>query len=287
MTPTSPSVLARGRGLLESVRCVGTDVWFSDWHAGEVHRLDPATGDDEVVATVASLPLCFDVADGVLVVLDSRSGTLLRGPLDGPLEHWADVSGVAVGAGNEVLAAPDGSWYLDFGNFDPAQGFPTEPVGLVARVDGEGRVVVVAEGLAFPNGMALTPDGRELVVAESHAGRLSAYPLLGDGTLGTRRTWAEVPGSAPDGISMGADGTCWYADVPNRAVVGVVDGGEVRARVDLDRGGFSCALSPDGGALYVAAAHWPGGERFMDPTHVWDGSLLRVPLPDVSGPAAA
>lgn len=278
--PGRATALVRGLGLVESVRCRDGAVWFADWHAGTIHRYDVSAGRDEVVAEVRSLPLCFDIdAEGRLVVLDVQSGTLLRGEPGQELAAWVDVSQLARGAGNEVVAVGDGSFFLNFGNFDPAQGFPTEPVGLVAHVDPDGRATLVAEGLAFPNGMALAPDGSTLIVAESHAGRLRAYPIGPGGVLGSGRVWAEVPGSAPDGITMAADGTCWYADVPNQAVVGVAEGGRVRAEVPLDRGGFSCAISPDGAELFVAAAHWPGGERMFDPTHEWDGTLLRVDVP--------
>lgn len=281
-------VLVDGLGLVESVRFHDDAVWFADWHAGTIHRYDLTAGRDEVTTTVASFPLCFDFdPEARLVVLDSRAGTLLRGRPGQALVPWVDVSHLAKGAGNEVLAVGDGSFYLNFGNFDPTQGFPTEPVGLVACVDSQGRASIVAEGLAFPNGMALTPDGSTLVVAESHAGRLSAYPIGQHGVLGERRTWAAVPGSAPDGIAMAADGTCWYADVPNHAVVGVAEGGQLRTEMPLDRGGFSCSVSPDGAELFVTAAHWPGGERVFDPTHEWDGSLIRFGVhaspPDTDG----
>ncbi len=119
-----PTALVRGLGLPESVRCDGSGVWFSDWTAGAVHRLDLATGQDEVVARVESLPLCFDLDVERLVVLDSRTGTLLRGRRQGPLEPWTDVSGVSRGAGNEVLAVGDHTYVLDFGNFDPREGSP-------------------------------------------------------------------------------------------------------------------------------------------------------------------
>ncbi|MDN5853273.1 MAG: SMP-30/gluconolactonase/LRE family protein [Actinomycetia bacterium] len=274
------TTLVSGLGLVESVRCRDGAVWFADWHAGTIHRYDLNAGRDELTATVPSFPLCFDIdPEARLVVLDSQSGTLLRGSPGQPLAPWVDLTHLSSGAGNEVLAVEDGSFFLNFGNFDPTEGFPNEPVGLVAHVDPQGRATVVAEGLAFPNGMALTPDGSTLLVAESHAGRITAYAIGTGGVLGERREWAQVPGSAPDGIAMTADGTCWYADVPNQAVVGVTEGGRVRAAVPLDRGGFSCGVSPDGKELFVAAAHWPGGERIFDPTHHWDGSLLRIDVP--------
>lgn len=272
--------LISGLGLVESVRCHNDAVWFADWHAGTVHRYDLATGRDEVTNTVPSFPLCFDFdPKDRLVVLDSHSGILLRGFPGQELAPWVALSHLAKGAGNEVLAVEDGSFFLNFGNFDPTQGLPTDPVGLVAHVDPQGRAMVVAEGRAFPNGMALTPDGATLLVAESRAGRITAYTIGAEGDLSERRQWAQVPGSAPDGIAMAADGTCWYADVPNQAVVGVTKGGRVRAAVPLDRGGFSCGVSPDGTELFVAAAHWPGGERVFDPTYHWDGSLFRIDVP--------
>ena len=55
--------------------------------------------------------------------------------------------------------------------------------GLVALVDTDGSVRVAAEGLAFPNGMAISPDGSTLVVAESYGEKLTAYPIADDGTL--------------------------------------------------------------------------------------------------------
>lgn len=266
-----------GLGLVESVRWEGDAVWFADWTRGAIHRWDEHGG-DRIVAEVPSLPLCFDLYAADVAVLDSRGGRLLRGS-GGRLEPWVDVSGLSRGAGNEVLSVGDGSFYLNFGNFDPTQGFPIEPVGLVAHVGRDGTARVVAEGLAFPNGMALTPKGETLLVAESHAARIAAFTVTADGGLTDRRTWAEVAGSAPDGISLGPDATCWFADVPNRRVVGVAEGGQVRAEVPLDRGGFSCAVSADGSRLAVAAAHWPGGERMGDPTHCWDGTLLVGPTP--------
>jgi len=85
--------------------------------------------------------------------------------------------------------------------------------GLVALVTPEGNAGQVADDLAFPNGMAISPDGATLVVAESYANRLTAYDVGGDGGLSNRRVWAETPGDHPDGICMDAEGAVWYADV--------------------------------------------------------------------------
>ncbi len=59
----------------------------------------------------------------------------------------------------------------------------------------------------FPIGMEDTPDWSTLIVAESHASRLTAFTITADGSLTERRTWSDLgEGAAPDGICLDADG---------------------------------------------------------------------------------
>jgi sugar lactone lactonase YvrE len=270
-------VLASGLGLLESPRFADNTVYFADWSAGDLLRFDLSSGDLITTAHVGSLPLCFDLAGDELRVLDSAKGMLVNVSADGASTTVADVSALSRGGGNEVLVTPERT-FLNFGNFNPAEGFPTESVGLIAVVDNDGRATVVADSLAFPNGMALSAHRTELIVAESYASRLTAWTIQDDGTLTDRRTWAQLDGAAPDGISMAPDGTCWYADVSRREVVRVGEGGAVIDRIALDRGAFSCVFAAESNTLFVTAAHWPGGQRMFDPTHLWDGQLLAIAL---------
>ena len=97
-----------------------------------------------------------------------------------------------------------------------------------------------------------------------HGGRLAAYDIGLDGALSGHRIWAALGESAaPDGICIDASGAVWYADVPNRCCVRVREGGEVLETIELDRGGFSCALSDaDPPTLYVTAADYANlGDR--------------------------
>jgi len=77
----------------------------------------------------------------------------------------------------------------------------------------------VADGIAFPDGMVVTPDDSTLIVAESYAHRLAAFDIASDGGLSNRRVWAELGDGVPDGLCFDADGAVWYADVPNRRCV--------------------------------------------------------------------
>jgi sugar lactone lactonase YvrE len=117
----------------------------------------------------------------------------------------------------------------------------------------------VAGDVWFPNGI-LVLDEETLVVAESHADRLTAWTITGSGDLVDRRVWADLgPGSAPDGICADADGAIWYASVPGQRCARVAEGGEVLDTVPADRGCFSCMLGGnDGRTLYIVANQWSG-----------------------------
>ena len=131
-----------------------------------------------------------------------------------------------------------------------------EKPGIIAVVGADGAARTVADGLAFPNGMAVTPDDSTLIVAESHAGRLTAYAIAADGSLSGRRVWAAVEGSAPDGICLDPSGAVWYADVPNRQCVLVREGGEIVRTVGFEDGAFDCALDGAGTTLYTVTADY-------------------------------
>ncbi len=113
----------------------------------------------------------------------------------------------------------------------------------------------MADGVHFPNGMAVTPDGGTLIVAESYGNRLTAFDIAPDGGLTNRRVWADLGDGVPDGICLDAEGAVWYGDVPNQRCVRVREGGEVLQTVELDRGCFACALGgADGRTLFAMTA---------------------------------
>jgi sugar lactone lactonase YvrE len=136
----------------------------------------------------------------------------------------------------------------------------------------------VADGIHFGNGMAITPDESTLIVAESHAARLTAFAIGEDGSLGDRRVWADLgEGAAPDGICLDAEGAVWYADVPNEHCVRVAEGGEMLGVVRADRGCFACMLGgADGQTLFIAAAEWDDDAGMVSPE---TGQLLAAQAP--------
>ncbi|NES16177.1 MULTISPECIES: SMP-30/gluconolactonase/LRE family protein [Micromonospora] len=272
---SEPRILLDGLAFGESPRWHDGRLWLADWGAGEVLAVDDA-GRTEVAARVDGLPTCLDwLPDGRLLVVAGRAGRLLRQEPDGTLDPYADLAGLVPHPWNEVVTDARGNAYVNTIGFD----FPGGEYapGAIALVKPDGAARIVADDVAFPNGMALTPDGRTLIVAESYASRLTGYDVAADGSLTGRRVWATVPDSAPDGICLDADGAVWYGDVPNRCAVRVAEGGRVLDRIDLDRGCFACALGgPDTRTLFLVATEWSlaalaGGPR--------TGRVLTVPAP--------
>ena len=133
--------------------------------------------------------------------------------------------------------------------------------------------------------MAVTPDNSTLIIAESHAGRLTAFDIAPDGSLSNRRVWASLGQGAPDGICIDSDGAVWYADVPNKRCVRVREGGEVLQTVELDRGCFACMLGgPDGRTLFVVAAEWHGMENMLDSPRTGQILTIQSPAPAAGWP---
>jgi sugar lactone lactonase YvrE len=247
--------LLSGRGLVESPRWHGDRLYFSDWSAGEVLAVDLA-GHSEVIAHVASLPLCTAwLPDGRLVIVSSPDGRLLRLEPDGSLVTHADLGQPGW---NDIVADGRGNIYVNRAGFDPMAGEAFQP-GFVFLVSADGSVRQVADDIAFPNGMAVTNDNSTLFVADSYRHRLVAFDISADGGLSGRRVWAGLGEGAPDGICADAQDAVWYADVPNKQCVRVAEGGTVLQTVELDRGGFACALGgPGRTTLFIVAAEWRG-----------------------------
>jgi sugar lactone lactonase YvrE len=187
-------------------------------------------------------------------------------------------------AWNEIVVDPRGHVFVNAAGFDLMGG--EEPrAGFVHVVLPDGTSRQVADDVWFPNGMAVTPDGATLLVAESYGHRITAFDIADDASLGGRRTWADLGDAAPDGICLDAEGAVWYADVPHRHCARVAEGGEVLEVVEADRGCFACMLGGDDGqTLFVVANDWrgTGGIDQDEPT----GQVLahRAPAPHAGHP---
>jgi sugar lactone lactonase YvrE len=268
--------LMTGIAFGESPRWHDDRLWFSDWGTQEIIAVD-LEGESEVIVRVPSFPFCIDfLPDGRLLIVSASDRLLLRREPDGPLVTHADLSTLSEHPWNDIVVDGQGNAYIGNIGFD----FPEAEFapGTLALVTPHGSARQVADGVAFPNGIVVTPDNSTLIVAESYANRLTAFDITADGSLSNRRMWAELGGGVPDGICLDAEGAVWYGDVPNKRCVRVREGGEVLQTIDLDRGCFACMLGgPDGKTLFMVAQEWSGMESTAEEERT--GQLLASPAP--------
>jgi sugar lactone lactonase YvrE len=262
-------------------------LWLADWGAREIVAVG-LDGKSEVVLRLAFpsfQAICFDwLRDGSLVVVSSRDGLLLRRDDDGSLVNHADLSTVSDGGWNEIVVDGRGNAYVNGGGFDLMAGDAFAP-GMVALVTPDGSVRQVADGIAFPNGMAVTPDNSTLIVAESYAKKLTAFDIAADGALSNRRAWADLGDGVPDGICVDAEGAVWYGDVPNKRCVRVREGGEELQAIDLDLGCFACALGGlDRRTLFMVVREWRGMESTADKERTGQVLTAQAPAPGAGWP---
>jgi sugar lactone lactonase YvrE len=282
-------VLLDGLEMCESLRWHDGRLWFSNWGTDEIVAVD-LDGNSEVIGrggggsgwAVNWLP------DGRMLV---TGGELMSVEPDGTRVRHADLSHISTYSWSEITIDGRGNAYVNTINFDFAD-FMDELAGgqahgKIALVTRDGEAREVADHLAFPNGMVVTPDNATLIVAESFARRLTAFDIGADGSLSNRRLWADVTG---DGICLDAEGAVWTSDVgPGDTGIcqRVREGGEVLDRIELDRPPYACMLGgEDGRTLFMVAQKWFGPDRMDELIRARTGQILtaRVAVPHMGWP---
>src|SRR5260370_40634039 len=279
--------LVSGLAFGESPRWHQDRLWFADWGAQEIIAVN-LEGKSEVVVKVSfpSFPMCFDwLPDGQLLLVSSRNGLLLLMEPGGSLVTHADLSSLSKKGHpwNEIVIDGRGNAYINNQGFDfPGGEFAP---GTIALLTPDGAARQVADGIAFPNGMAITPDNSTMIIAESYGNKLTAFDIAAERSLSNRRVWADTGKDHPDGICLDAEGALWYADVGSKHCVRVPEGGEVLQTIELDRGCFACMLGgADRKTLFMVATEWKGTENMTDGSRTGQILTVRAPAPHAGWP---
>lgn len=288
--------------MMQNHRTILDGLWFGEgprWHDGALHFSDMhghrvvRAALDGTSSTVVELthdePSGLGwLPDGRLLVVAMETQKLHRLEADGTLVEHADLSGIARGDINDMIVAADGTAYV--GDMGARIHQPDSPrvAGQSIRVTPDGQVSCAADDLSSPNGHILSADGRTLIIAESGAGRLTAFDIADDGTLSNRRTYAELTppeGSRigfapPDGVCLDAAGGVWVADPVNASLFRVLPGGEVTDRFAYEGAiPIACVLGgPDRRTLLVCVAgDWRRDEVKKAPTGRIDAFDVDIP----------
>jgi sugar lactone lactonase YvrE len=170
-------------------------------------------------------------------------------------ERDGSVATLAGQHANEIVVDGRGNIYINGADFDFVAGAAPTP-GYIKLITPGGELRQVADDIAFPNGMVITPDDRTLIISESFAGQLTAFDIGPGGGLSNRRVFAG--GLGPDGICMDAEGAVWVG-TGDYCAVRVAEGGQILQRVELaeNRAPFALMLGgPDRRTLFILTVEW-------------------------------
>jgi sugar lactone lactonase YvrE len=250
----------------ECPRWHGGRFWFVDFYDGTVQACDE-NGEGLTRLEVPGEPAGLGwMPDGRLLVVSRRSRTVLRLEDDGRLVEHGDLNPMATFHANDMVVDAAGRAYVGNFGFDldgliEEQGLaallalPGPPTAALVRIDPDGSAHLAAADLSFPNGTVITPDGTTLIVAETLAGRLTAFDVGADGELRGRREWAPLPGCNPDGICLDVEGRVWVANARTSECLLVSEGGSIVDRVQTSQNAFACMLGgADGRTLFAMTA---------------------------------
>ncbi len=279
---TNISTLLEGLTFPEGPRWRSGYLWFSDFYSNEVIQVDSA-GKQRTVVVVPEQPSGLGwTKDGQLLVVSMRDQRVLKLEHELLVEH-ANLSELSTYWCNDMVVDQHGGAYVGNFGFNRRAGEQACPTTLV-RISPDGTPSIAADGLWFPNGMVITPEGDMLVVAETFAHRLTAFDIAVDGSLSNRRIFFENSDMYPDGICLDMEGAIWVADPHNNEVVRVLEGGAIQDRISLgDRGAYACALGgPDGRTLYICTNKGSGPENAAN--RAGKIEFTKVAVPGVGSP---
>ncbi|HEY7138530.1 MAG TPA: SMP-30/gluconolactonase/LRE family protein [Methylomirabilota bacterium] len=209
---------------------------------------------------------------GRLVTCEHDSRRVTRTEYDGVITVLADsYNGRRLNSPNDVVVARDGAiWFTDpvFGILGYYEGHKaeSETTPAVYRLDAQtGKLAVMADDIAGPNGLAFSPDERTLYVVASRAApnrTILAYDVTAGGTkLGNGRILIDAgPGGSPDGFRVDVDGNLWcgwgMGDAELDGVRVFSASGQPIGHIDLpERCANVCFGGPHRNRLFMAASH--------------------------------
>ncbi|WP_431237056.1 SMP-30/gluconolactonase/LRE family protein [Mycolicibacterium aichiense] len=272
----SRAQLASGFCFGEGPRWFEGLLWLSDMLGGAVHTIS-VDGSVTTVELPGHAPAGLGFRpDGTLLIVSTERRLVLG--YDGEaVTEIADLSGVAPAGLGDMVVDAHGRAYI---------GSQAREGGVIARLDPDNSVTVVAGDLDFPNGMAITPDGGTLIVAESVGRRLTAYDVDADGFLSGRRVFADGLDGPPDGIALDEAGGVWTSMTLAHQFERVVAGGEVTDRIDIgDRAAIACMLGgPDRRTLFLVSAPDAYPQRLVG-TRGSGVEMVRVEIPGAGFPS--
>ena len=236
----------------------------------EILRLDVPLG---AVAPVAGRDDAWIAAAGTGIALLDATGTVewLARPANGGIRRRM----------NDGACDPHGRFWAGCMAWEA-----TPDAGALYRVDHDGTVTQMRDGITIPNGPAFSPDGRLMYLADSARGIVHRIPVEPEeGDLGEPETFVKFAAGSPDGMAVDVAGNVWIALWGLGRVQQFSPEGSLMRDVNLPalQPTAPCLGGPEGRTLFVTTARF--GLSPQERRH--DGSVFVVEVTTPGPPALA
>ncbi len=244
-------------------------LYWTDIPTGRLFRYDPAAGRHEQCYAGAVVGGFTLQADGALLLFMARGAVQVwrDGTAAGILD---EIPGERESRFNDVIADPAGRVFC-------GTMATKERPGRLYRLDTDGSLHLVLEGIGCSNGLGFTPDRKRLYYTDSP--RREVYLFDYDqttGALSNRRVFASNPENegVPDGMTVDAEGCVWSARWDGGCLVRYRPDGSEERRILFPAKKVSSVIfgGPEYTDLYVTTA---GGDK-KETDGAGAGALFRV-----------
>jgi len=180
---------------------------YAGGEAGQIYRVELDGKWTQIASTGGFvLGLALD-GDGAIYACDLGLHSVQRIAPDGQISTYS------AGSPDRPMAVPNYPVFDAAGNlYVSDSGGWKENGGCLFRIRPGGETEVIGEGLsAFPNGMALHPDGDRLYVVLSNLPGVVSLELGDDGAVGPLQPVVELPRTVPDGLAFDSERNLYIA----------------------------------------------------------------------------
>ena len=253
------TVVVQGLTFPEGPRWYKDKLYFSDFFTHQVYTIDSSGGCNSIIEVPNQPSGLGWLPDGTLLVVSMIDQKVLAYK-NNVLTEYADCSEYANFHCNDMIVNANGNAYIGNFGFNRRKNENIKSTNLILVRPNE-KPVIAANDLYFPNGTIITEDGKNLIIGETYASRLTAFDINDDGSLSNRRLWADLKNikkdynPVPDGICLDAEDAIWMASPSTNEVLRIKKGGIILDKIAVQTNAYACVLGgKDRRTLFVCTS---------------------------------